>query len=88
MISEFKIPLHRFDLNLLPGDSRQIGTEAFKMAVSIHFAAEYAASGQNAIVTVDDTEIGVMTYPRGANALDLIMPMLKAGKLAEAVPYL
>jgi tetratricopeptide (TPR) repeat protein len=88
MISEFKIPLHRFDLNLLPAGARQIGSEAFKMAVTVHFAAEYAASGQNAIVTVDDTEIGVMTYPRDADALDMIMPMLKAGKLTEAVPYL
>ena len=88
MISEFKIPLHRFDLNLLPANARQIGSEAFKMAVTVHFATEYAASGQNAIVTVDDTEIGVMTYPRDADALDMIMPMLKAGKLTEAVPYL
>ena len=88
MISEFKIPLHRFDLNLLPADARQIGSESFKMAVTMHFAAEYAASGQSAIVTVDDKEIGVMTFPRDADALDMIMPMLKEGKLAEAVPYL
>lgn len=88
MISEFKIPLHRFDLNLLPADARQIGSEAFKMAVTVHFAAEYAASGQNAIVTVDDTEISVMTFPRNADALDMIMPKLRAGKLAEALPYL
>jgi tetratricopeptide (TPR) repeat protein len=88
MISEFKIPLHRFDLNLLPADARQIGSESFKMAVTMHFAAEYAASGQNAIVTVDDKAIGVMTFPRDADALDMIMPMLKEGKLAEAVPYL
>ena len=88
MTSEFKIPLHRFDLNLLPADARQIGSEAFKMAVGMHFAAEYVASGQSAIVTVDDKEIGVMTFPRDADALDMIMPKLKAGKLAEAVPYL
>ncbi len=88
MISEFKIPLHRFDLNLLPADARQIGSDAFKMAVGVHFAAEYAASGQSAIVTVDDKEIGVMTFPRDADALDMIMPMLKEGKLSEAVPYL
>ena len=88
MISEFKIPLHRFDLNLLPADARQIGSEPFKMAVTMHFAAEYAASGQSAIVTVDDKEIGVMTFPRDADALDMTMPMLKEGKLAEAVPYL
>ena len=83
MISEFKIPLHRFDLNLLPADARQIGSEAFKMAVGMHFAAEYAASGQSAIVTVDDKEIGVMTFPRDADALDMIMPKLKLKRLKE-----
>jgi tetratricopeptide (TPR) repeat protein len=88
MIAEFKLPLHRFDLNLLPADARQIGSEKFKMAVTLHFAAAYAASGQGAIVTVDDKTIGVMTYPQDADALDMVMPMLKAGKLEEAVPYL
>ena len=40
MAIEFKIPLHRFDANLLPADARQVGTEAFKTAVMLHFAAE------------------------------------------------
>lgn len=43
MATEFTIPLHRFDTNLLPADARQVGTDAFKTAVMIHFAAEYAA---------------------------------------------
>ena len=29
MATEFKIPLHRFDTNLLPPEARQVGTEAF-----------------------------------------------------------
>ena len=88
MATEFKIPLHRFDTNLLPADARQVGTEAFKTAVMIHFAAEYAAQGETAVVTVDDEEITVMAFPAEASALDYVMPMLKAGKLTEALPYL
>ena len=29
MATEFKIPLHRFDTNLLPPEARQVGTDAF-----------------------------------------------------------
>lgn len=88
MATEFTIPLHRFDTNLLPAEARQVGTDAFKTAVMVHFAAEYAAQGQTAMVTVDDQEITVMAFPAEASALDFVMPMLKAGKIAEAVPYL
>jgi len=88
MATEFKIPLHRFDTNLLPAEARQVGTEAFKTAVLMHFAAEYAAQGQTAMVTVDDQDITVMAFPAEASALDFVLPMLKAGKIAEAVPYL
>jgi tetratricopeptide (TPR) repeat protein len=85
----FTLPLARFDLNLLPPDARQIGTEAFKMAVITHFAAQYAAKGERALVTVDDDEIKVMAFPQGAtNALGFIMPMLQAGRIEEALPYL
>lgn len=88
MATEFKIPLHRFDTNLLPPQARQVGSEAFKNAVMIHFSAEYAAQGLTAMVTVDDQEITVMAFPAEATALDFVMPMLKSGKIAEAVPYL
>ena len=88
MATEFTIPLHRFDTNFLPADARQVGTDAFKTAVMMHFAAEYAAQGQTAMVTVGDQEITVMAFPAEASALDFVMPMLKAGKIAEAVPYL
>ncbi len=88
MATEFKIPLHRFDTNLLPPDARQVGTDAFKTAVMMHFAAEYAAQGQTAMVTVDDQEISVMSFPAEASALDFVMPMLKGGRIAEALPYL
>jgi Flp pilus assembly protein TadD len=88
MATEFTIPVHRFDTNLLPADARQVGTDAFKNAVMMHFAAEYAAQGQTAMVTVDDREITVMAFPAEASALDFVMPMLQSGRIAEAVPYL
>lgn len=88
MATEFKIPIQRFDTNLLPAEARQVGTEAFKTAVLMHFAAEYAAQGQTALVTVDDQDITVMAFSAEASALDFVLPMLKAGKIAEAVPYL
>lgn len=87
-MAEFKIPLNRFDTNLLPPDARQVGTDAFKTAVVMHFAGEYAAQGQTAMVTVDDDEITVVTFPAAASALDYVMPMLRSGRIAEAVPYL
>lgn len=85
-LAEFKIPISRFDTDLLPPEARRVGTEAFKMAVVLHFAAEYATQGQTAMVTVDDEEITVMAFPATASALDYVMPMLRAGKIAEAVP--
>ena len=88
MATEYKIPLHRFDVNLLPPEARQVGTEAFKTAVMLHFAGEYSAHGQTAMVTVDDSEITVMSFPAEATALDFVLPMLQAGKISESVPYL
>jgi tetratricopeptide (TPR) repeat protein len=40
-----------------------------------------------AMVTVDDQEITVMALPAEGSALDFVLPMLKAGKIAEALPY-
>lgn len=84
----FKIPTNRFDLNLLPPDARQIGTEAFKGAVTMHLAAEYALKGQTAIITVDDAEISVTTIPADTDALQFVLSMLQRGEIAEAVPML
>ena len=88
MTTEYKIALHRFDVNLLPAQARQIGSDAFTTAVILHFASEYAAQGQTAMVTVDDKEITVMAFPAEATALEFVLPMLKSGRIAEAVPYL
>lgn len=84
----FKLPLSRFDLNLLPANARQTGTEAFKLAVIEHFAAQYASKGQQALVSVDDDEIQVVTLPNDSDPLDFVMTMLQSGRIKEAVPYL
>lgn len=84
----FKLPLSRFDLNLLPPDARQTGSEAFKLAVIAHFAEQYARKGQQALVSVDDDEIQVLTLPNGSNPLDFVMTMLQSGRIKEALPYL
>ena len=84
----FKIPLSRFDVALLPPDARKIGSDSFKDAVVMHFAAQYAAKGEQAVVTVDDEEINVLTLPLDANPLDFVMTMLQSGRIKEAVPYL
>jgi tetratricopeptide (TPR) repeat protein len=86
--SYFSIPVQRFDLNLLPRDARQIGSEAFKMAVLAHFTAQYAPKGQQAVVTVDKEEITVLLVPAGADPLEFILPMLQGGRIKEAVPFL
>lgn len=88
MPTQFSIPLNRFDTNLLPADARQVGTDAFKTAVILHFAQEYGAQGQTVLVTVDEDEITVRAFPAEASALDFVMPMLRSGRLDDALPYL
>lgn len=84
----FKIPVHQFDLKLLPPTARVIGSDAFKDAVTMHFAAQYAAAQQAAVVFVDDDEISVLTMPESADPLDFVMTMLQGGQIKEAIPFL
>jgi tetratricopeptide (TPR) repeat protein len=84
----FKLPIDRFDLNLLPADSRAIGSEPFKDAVIAYFVSQYADKGGTTVVTVDDQEICVQTFESGNNPLDFVVGMLKAGQIKEAIPFL
>lgn len=84
----FNLPVSKFKLDLLPPEARNIGSEAFKLAVSMHFTAQYAAKGQQALVSVDDDEIHVLTLPAGSPPLDFVMMMLQSGRIKEAIPYL
>ena len=85
----FKLPISRFDLNLLPAHARNIGTAEFKDAVIAHFVQQYInKDGSTTIVTVDDEEISVVTFPGDADALGFVLSLLQSGRIAEAVPYL
>src|SRR5437016_557992 len=84
----FKLPLSRFDVNLIPPNARKIGSEAFKDAVIKHFADQYASKGEAAIVMVDDEEISVFTFPKDSDPLEFVMALLQTGRIKEAVPFL
>ena len=84
----YALPLHRFDLNLLPPSARKIGSEAFKDAVIAHFVTQYAGKGETAIVTVDDKEIRVLSFAKGADPMQFVQGMLESGQIKEALPFL
>lgn len=50
----------------------------------MHFAAQYASKGQQALVSVDNEEIRVLTRPADSNPLDFVMTMLQSGRIKEA----
>ena len=84
----FKIPVERFDLELLPKEARIIGSDKFKDAVVAHFVNEYVDKNLTAIVTVDNEDITVMTLPIDKDPLDFVLSMLQGGRIKEAIPYL
>ncbi len=84
----YVLPLHRFDLNLLPPSARKIGSEAFNDAVISHFVAQYAGKGESAIVTVDDKEIRVLSFAQDVDPMQFVQRMLQSGQIQEALPFL
>ena len=84
----FSVPLHRFDLELLPHESRSIGSDKFKDAVVVYFATQYAEKGEAAMVTVDDKEIRVLSFPKSAEPMDFVQELLQSGRIKEALPFL
>lgn len=84
----FKLPIQRFDLNLLPPSGRQIGTDAFKDAVIAHFVGQYAGKGGTTIVTVDNEEISVLSFDGDSDPLHFVLDMLQSGRIREAIPFL
>ena len=84
----FTIPLHRFDLGLLPPDAQAIGSPAFKRAVMEHFAREYARKSETAVVVVDNEKITVLTFPGTADPFQFVVEMLQSGRIKEALPLL
>lgn len=84
----FSVPVRRFDLELLPQDARSIGSDKFKDAVVMYFAAQYAKKSETAIVTVDDQDIRVLSFPNSVDPMEFVHELLQSGKVKEALPFL
>lgn len=84
----FSVSLRQFDLELLPPEARSIGSDKFKDAVVLYFATQYAEKGETAIVTVDDKEIRVISFPESVNPMGFVQELLKDGKIKDALPFL
>ena len=84
----FSLPIQRFDVQLLPPEARAIGSDAFKSAVTMYFAAQYLAKGETAIVTVDDKDIHVISFPANMDSGEFVQNLLQSGRIQEALPFL
>lgn len=84
----FSLPIHRFDVQLLPPEARAIGSEAFKNAVTMYFAAQYLAKGETAFVTVDDKDIHVISFPANIDSGEFVQSLLQSGRIQDALPFL
>jgi tetratricopeptide (TPR) repeat protein len=83
-----RLPVASFDPRLLPEDARVPGSPQFREAVARHFAERYAAQGEHAAVAVGDDEIHVVVGANGEDPKDAVVAMLRAGRIADAVPFL
>jgi len=84
----FSLPIQRFDVQLLPPEARAIGSEAFRNAVTMYFATQYLAKGETAIVTVDDRDIHVISFPANMDPGAFIQSLLQSGRIQDALPFL
>lgn len=88
-IHHFEIPVSQFDRSLLPPHAREVGSGAFKQAVTAYFVQKLVDSGQHAVVAIDDDEIRVVSFPASIDdPLDLVLDMFNSGRIREGVPIL
>lgn len=83
-----RLPLASFEASLLPEAARVPGSPQFREAVTRHFVERYAAKGERAAVAVGDDEIHVVVGANGEDPSDAVAAMLRAGRIADAVPFL
>jgi tetratricopeptide (TPR) repeat protein len=86
----FSISAATFDASLLPEAARQVGTLAFREAVSAFLAAEFKGFGGHATCKVDDQTISVVWNPdsQRPNPMAAIVQKLQQGKQAEGIQLL
>jgi len=87
---DFTIGVRDFDPYLLPEDSREVGTEAFKQAVVAYYAEQFTPCGGQAIVAFAADAIHVEWVPDeiANDPLDYAISLLSDGKLDEGATLL
>jgi tetratricopeptide (TPR) repeat protein len=86
--SSYSTPLNNFDLDLLPDEARQIGSDAFKLAVISHYSKQHADKGETALVVIENDEITVFNWEGTVDPMDHILDLLNSGRFLDAVPLL
>src|ERR1051326_7907493 len=86
----FSIAATAFDMSLLPEAARQLGTPAFREAVSAFLTTEFKGFGGYATTRVDEQTISVTWNPdsQRPNPMAAIVQKLHQGKRAEGIQLL
>lgn len=79
----FAIPVHDFDLELLPPNARALNTLEFRQAVKDRITSEYEQFTDRVVVDVDDKIITVTIWPKldGIDPVDMAIDLLQSGDL-------
>jgi tetratricopeptide (TPR) repeat protein len=87
---EFVIDVRDFDSNLLPENSREIGSVSFQEAVVAWFTEQIQSLGSSAIVAVNDQSIQVQIANLGQfeDPLENAIDLLSGGELEQGVNIL
>lgn len=86
----FEIGLEDFDRELLPADAREVGSEAFRRAVTAYYEREFADLGGRVSVSFGDDRILVTWQPVGSHRdlFERSLELLQRGDLRGAVSVL
>lgn len=86
----FRIGVNDFDTDLLPSDSRGLGTHAFEEAVRAYYRNQFAPLGGEVDVDINNDVIEVRweAARQTETLLEQALSLLQAGELVKAVPYL
>lgn len=87
---DFTLSIQDFDLYLLPEDSRDIHSEAFRAAVAAFYAQQFAPLGGMASVAFEGDNIHVSWMPEDTSQhpFEYAIALLQAGEFQKAVPIL
>ncbi|MCC5611961.1 tetratricopeptide repeat protein [Nostoc sp. CHAB 5834] len=88
MSSSYTIPIQHFDTNLLPPNSRKIGSPEFRAAVSAFFGRQYLSKGHYVSVEFSDTDIRVTAVSAEESPISTLLPVLNSPHFRDAIPPL